>query len=86
MVHSLALLSLGVVTMLSNEPSRLFIQGAQFSATGFTLGLALFSGGLYIYSVSSITWFALLAPVGGLAFIVGWMGLAVAAQQLKTND
>ena len=86
MIHSLALICLGIVSMFSAKMSELSQRGLQTSAIAFSLGLTLFSGGLYIYSITSVTWLAMRAPVGGLAFIIGWLGFAVAALQLKNND
>ncbi|HVX67002.1 MAG TPA: DUF423 domain-containing protein [Bryobacteraceae bacterium] len=42
-------------------------------------GVVLFSGSLYVLAVSGIRTLGALAPVGGLAWIVGWVLLAWAA-------
>src|SRR5258706_12356682 len=34
----------------------------------FTLGIVLFSGSLYLYALTGLTAFALVTPLGGLAF------------------
>ncbi len=39
-------------------------------------GVAVFSGSLYILSVTGQLWLGAVTPVGGLAFIVGWLMLA----------
>jgi uncharacterized membrane protein YgdD (TMEM256/DUF423 family) len=43
----------------------------------FALGIVLFSGSLYLLSVSGARWLGAITPVGGLAFIGGWALLAI---------
>ncbi|HLZ33687.1 MAG TPA: DUF423 domain-containing protein [Nitrospira sp.] len=38
----------------------------------FTCGIVLFSGSLYVLSLSGIRWLGALTPLGGAAFIAGW--------------
>jgi uncharacterized membrane protein YgdD (TMEM256/DUF423 family) len=40
------------------------------------LGMLIFSGSLYVLSLSGITWLGAITPLGGLAFILGWSSLA----------
>ena len=42
----------------------------------FLCGILLFSGGLYGYVLTHVRFMVLIVPVGGLAFIVGWLLLA----------
>ena len=42
----------------------------------FIAGTVLFSGSLYVLSLSGLTWLGALAPFGGAAFIGGWLALA----------
>lgn len=41
------------------------------------IGILLFSGSLYIMAVTGITKLGIITPLGGLAFIIGWISLAV---------
>lgn len=43
-----------------------------FSALMLTIGIVLFSGSLYLYTVSGIRWLAMITPVGGILLILGW--------------
>lgn len=45
-------------------------------------GIVLFSGSLYALALGAPRWCGLITPVGGLAFLVGWiaLGLALAAR------
>lgn len=74
MYHALALLAVGVLL------GRFSIDGsAWLTASGwlFVLGTLLFSGSLYSLSLSGITWLGAITPLGGVAFLVGWLALAV---------
>lgn len=46
------------------------------AAYAFIAGIFLFSGSLYAYVLTSLTTIAMLTPIGGLAFILGWALLA----------
>ena len=39
----------------------------------FTIGIFLFSGSLYAVSLTGIRWLGAVTPIGGLAFLAGWM-------------
>jgi uncharacterized membrane protein YgdD (TMEM256/DUF423 family) len=45
----------------------------------FLAGIFLFSGSLYLLSLTGIRWLGAVTPLGGVAFIVGWALLAIAA-------
>lgn len=47
----------------------------------FVLGIILFSGSLYILSLTGKRWLGAITPLGGLAFLAGWICLAVGAMQ-----
>lgn len=70
MVHTLALLSIS--TLIPKSQNILIL-----NATGwfFTFGIILFSGSLYLISISGVKILGLVAPFGGLAFLCGWLCL-----------
>lgn len=39
----------------------------------FTIGILLFSGSLYVMSLAGIRWLGAMTPIGGLAFLAGWI-------------
>jgi uncharacterized membrane protein YgdD (TMEM256/DUF423 family) len=39
----------------------------------FTIGIVLFSGSLYVVSLAGIRWMGAVTPIGGLAFLAGWI-------------
>ena len=42
----------------------------------FLIGILLFSGSLYMVSLAGIRWMGAVTPIGGLAFMTGWLLLA----------
>ena len=62
-------------------------QGESSTATtvagwAFVVGVALFSGSLYTMTLTGMRWLGAITPLGGVAFIVGWIALAVAGYNL----
>jgi uncharacterized membrane protein YgdD (TMEM256/DUF423 family) len=55
--------------------------GSVLAASGwlFVMGTALFSGSLYALSLTGVRWLGAITPIGGLAFLAGWLCLAWAA-------
>jgi len=52
--------------------------GTLTTASGwlFVSGTILFSGSLYVLSISGVKWLGAITPFGGLAFLAGWSCLA----------
>ena len=50
-------------------------QNQQFSLSSwfFIIGILIFSGSLYAYSLTGIKFFAMVTPIGGLAFLAAWI-------------
>jgi uncharacterized membrane protein YgdD (TMEM256/DUF423 family) len=51
-------------------------QGLEKTGWLFLLGILLFSGSLYVVSLAGIRWMGAVTPLGGLAFMMGWLLLA----------
>lgn len=47
----------------------------QIPALLLLAGIIIFSGSLYILCLTGITWLGAITPLGGLAFIAGWIYL-----------
>ena len=43
----------------------------------FGLGIVLFSGSLYALALGAPRWTGIITPVGGLAFVTGWIALGL---------
>jgi uncharacterized membrane protein YgdD (TMEM256/DUF423 family) len=74
--HALALLAVGWLT--GRCPSG----AARLSGWFFVAGTILFSGSLYALSLSGVRWLGAITPLGGLAFLGGWLALAQAGRGL----
>jgi uncharacterized membrane protein YgdD (TMEM256/DUF423 family) len=72
MYHALALLAAG------RAASRRSCGAARLAGWLFVLGTVLFSGSLYALSLSGARWLGAVTPLGGLAFLGGWLALAYA--------
>ena len=77
MRNSFALLLVGVIAL--SQP-----QTAMLKSSGwlFLLGIVVFSGSLYLLSLTGVRWLGAVTPLGGLAFIAGWACLAAAGWKL----
>lgn len=42
----------------------------------FTIGIVLFSGSLYLMTLTGMRWLGAVTPIGGLAFLLGWAAFA----------
>jgi uncharacterized membrane protein YgdD (TMEM256/DUF423 family) len=45
----------------------------------FLAGIVLFSGSLYLLALTGIRTFGAITPLGGIAFLLAWACLAIAA-------
>ena len=71
--HALALLAIGIVAI------HLPASGAlKWSGWLMVAGIVVFSGSLYVLALTDARWLGAITPLGGTAFIVGWVLLAIA--------
>lgn len=75
--HALSLLLVAVL-LFHIHSSWLHLSGLAFIA-----GVVLFSGSLFLLSITGITWIGVITPIGGLSFILGWIFLIIAVIQFK---
>ena len=73
-LHAFALLVAGLWLKQGGAAGLLRLAGWAWLA-----GVALFSGSLYLYVFSGVHWLAIVTPVGGSLFILGWLAAARAA-------
>ncbi|MEE1921716.1 DUF423 domain-containing protein [Pseudomonas sp. 148P] len=77
LIHALALF--GVAILSVHLPGRL----VTWAGSLFILGILLFSGSLYILTLSGIGKLGMITPLGGTAFLAGWLCLGLAAWRLN---
>jgi uncharacterized membrane protein YgdD (TMEM256/DUF423 family) len=70
--HALGLLLVGLLGQ--------YLQSAWYQWSGWLLmaGVVIFSGSLYLLAVTGTRGLGVITPLGGLAFLSGWISLAVA--------
>ena len=75
MYHALGLL--GVAWATVRWPGTM----PQLAGWLFVIGTLLFSGSLYALALTGARWLGAVTPLGGAAFLGGWILLALAARQ-----
>ena len=73
LIHSVVLLVLSLNTLIKAKLPSIF----------FLVGIILFSFSLYLYSTSGMKFFAMITPVGGFCFLIGWLLIVYEALKLK---
>lgn len=73
MYHAIGLILIGMLAYWL-DPSTL-----NWAGWSLLIGIILFSGSLYVLSISGIKWLGAITPLGGLAFLIGWLLIVIAA-------
>jgi len=76
LVHALGLLLIGIICHLMPEAAT-----ARNAGWAVLLGTVLFSGSLYLMVLTGIKPLGMITPFGGIAFLLGWLLLGIAAWQ-----
>ncbi|HVO95992.1 MAG TPA: DUF423 domain-containing protein [Terriglobales bacterium] len=66
MYHALGLIAVAWATTRWPEAH---LNGAGWA---FIVGIVIFSGSLYLLSITDTRWLGAITPIGGLAFLLGW--------------
>ena len=76
MFHALALVAIGILMS-----SKVWGSVSQLNTAGYLIlaGIIIFSGSLYVLSLTGISVLGAITPIGGVAFLAGWIMLIVAA-------
>ena len=75
MIHALAMLAVAALSAFGRLERRLAVAAQCL----FLLGGVLFPGALYALAFGGPRWFGAVAPIGGTAFILGWLCLGLSA-------
>lgn len=75
--HSFALLMVGVIAL--SQPQTVLLKSSGWL---FVVGILVFSGSLYLLSLTGVRWLGAITPLGGLALIAGWACLAATSWKL----
>lgn len=74
LIHALGLILVGIVVQVYGDS-----MWARCAGLLLLTGIVLFSGSLYGLALTQYRWLGPLTPLGGVAFLLGWLALAVAA-------
>ena len=79
--HVMALLA------LIFAPSSLWQQKSTlWAARLLVVGILIFSGSLYILTISGVKWLGAITPIGGPAWVAAWICIAFSAKGLSTSE
>ena len=78
-IHAVALIAVGLT-----PTSKLRLKN--IAAAFLMNGILIFSGLLYIYSVTDIRILGAFVPIGGVSLIIGWVLFAISAASIGQSD
>ena len=71
MMHGIGLLIIGILNQ--QYKNRCNVTAAIFMFSG----IILFSGSLYLLTLTGIKWLGMITPVGGMCFLIAWLTLGI---------
>ncbi len=80
-IHALAIL---LVALLART-SVITVAGQARVGWLLLIGIIIFSGSLYALAVTGVRILGAITPIGGLAFIIGWLWLAFEALRVQRS-
>ncbi len=76
-MHALGLLAIGLAAAYAGSSASLSWAGWLLFA-----GIVIFSGSLYTMAFTGMTWLGAITPIGGTAFIAGWIMLVISVLKI----
>ena len=73
LIHTLALLGVAALGPRAGRPGLV--------TSLFLAGILVFSGSLYLLVLTGQRWWGAVTPLGGIAFMLGWVALAISARR-----
>lgn len=70
--HTGALLACALLLRGGLVHPALYVAGYSYA-----VGIIIFSGSLYVLAITGQRWLGMVTPLGGLAFLVGWLALLI---------
>jgi len=83
MYHALALLAVALLLQTQIPQAQTAQPFLTAAGVAFIVGVVIFSGSLYALSLTGVKWLGAITPLGGVALMVGWGCLAIAALNMK---
>ncbi|WCF06936.1 DUF423 domain-containing protein [Paenibacillus thiaminolyticus] len=76
MAHALGLILIAILADKLPDQKKV-----QWSARLLFTGMIIFSGSLYLLCFTGFSMLGAITPIGGVAFLIGWLMLALAARR-----
>jgi uncharacterized membrane protein YgdD (TMEM256/DUF423 family) len=77
-LHALALILVGILALVT--PASRWLPRA---AVLFGVGICCFSGSIYALAFGAPRWLGMVAPMGGLSFMLAWLSVALHALRAR---
>lgn len=77
--HTFALLVVGILMYFNTS------KALKWSGYLFVVGILLFSGSLYVMTITGIKWLGIITPFGGTVWIAAWFLLMVHCRKLTNS-
>lgn len=77
--HALALFGVSIWMRQAAATGGINTKSLSIAASALVVGIALFCGSLYALALGAPRWIGAITPLGGIAFIIGWLSMLVAA-------
>ena len=81
--HLIHALAMGVAALAIRDAPAEGARRAAIAAGLFLAGILLFCGSLYLLALTGLGGFGFVTPLGGIAFVGGWVMLAASALKLE---
>ena len=80
-LHAVALVCVGMIGTLGKGAVDVRLAG-----WSFLVGVIVFSGSLYVLSLTGMKWLGAITPIGGVALLLGWLALASAGAATRIEE
>ena len=74
--HSIGLILIASYAHNQSKQNQSKPSSFTLSAVFLIVGIVLFSGSLYLLSITQQTWLGMITPLGGVSFMLGWLAFA----------
>jgi len=71
LTHGIGLIVIGILAKQNPADSHTIIAALMF------VGIILFSGSLYLLTVTGTKWLGMITPIGGVCFLLAWLILGI---------
>lgn len=78
--HSLGLLFVAFLSHINNNEKVNLAGNIMFAS------IIIFSGSLYLMTVTGIKWLGIITPIGGTGFIISWLFIIASLSEIKKSS